>query len=252
MVEYGSPHVQYSVKGKVVDAHTGLGIQGIRIFLDGQPTRTSIQPPADIVNTNTDGTFELVCTVDYYDNEELAEALLEAKDVDGSANGDYLKQQLNITLQKDPTVESKNWFRGLYRAEEVVVELEPNENPVAHYTVSGRVVSQDNEPIRGIRVAYDENHTTLTDSEGRFSLADIEIPGDPQRILLLLFEDIDGLENGGWFGREEVEVAFTPDNEDDRILTAEDVLVMMEQEQADAYGCPYTTYSAKEAVSREE
>lgn len=243
MVEYGCPHVEYSVKGKVVDAHTGLGIQGISITLD----QTSIKNASQ-----EDGSFEVNCSVIGGGDKEFIEALLEARDVDGSANGDYLKRQLNITLQKDPTVESKNWFRGLYRAEEVVVELEPNENPVAHYTVSGRVVSQDNEPIRGIRVAFDENHTTLTDSEGRFSLADIEIPGDPQCILLLLFEDIDGLENGGWFGREEVEVAFNPDYKDDRILTAEDVLVMMEQEQADAYGCPYTTYSAKEAVSEEE
>ncbi len=247
-VEYGSPHATFSVKGKVVDAPTGLGVDAILLTL--KTTVAGSSQELELAKSNLQGEFNISGSTYYIgiDSPEEMELLLEAQDIDGTANNSYLKKKMSVSLKRDPGVSSESWFKGHYKAEDVVIALESADAP-ARYSVSGRVVNPDGEPVCGIRVAYNDFHSTLTDREGAFKLEHIEIDGDVQSILLLVFEDVDGEENGGWFSRQDVEVAFKPDPDNERILTAEDVLVMLDEATLAEYGVPYVTFSAKGKVT---
>ena len=109
--EYGTPIVEFSVKGRVVDADSNPipNIEGSRGNMYGKTV------------TAEDGTFE-------YRNEEIGfemnDVTLTFTDVDGEENGgDFETEDVQVPLtQTDPG--DGNWDCGEYAAEDVVVVLD--------------------------------------------------------------------------------------------------------------------------------
>lgn len=62
------------------------------------------------------------------------------------------------------------------------------------YELSGRVVDEENNPIKGIRVVSPDRDTSFTDARGAFYVS-----GERITYPYAKFEDIDGPENGGEF-----------------------------------------------------
>jgi len=66
--------------------------------------------------------------------------------------------------------------------------------PMDNVRIRGTVSSKANNPIPGIKVSVLNISSDLTDNEGKFNIYAYE-----QTSYNLLFEDIDGEENGGYF-----------------------------------------------------
>ena len=108
--EYGCPIVEFSVKGRVLDAESNP-IQNIEIShpLTGYYTRTA-----------EDGSFEYEDSLTGF---ELSEVTIVAQDIDGEANGgDFQTQEVSIPVQQtDPG--DGHWDNGKYSAENVEIVL---------------------------------------------------------------------------------------------------------------------------------
>ena len=116
--EYGSPHADYTVKGKVVSKTTGKPIEGIQVGLgysysDIQPmygTRSAPFTAKSYVLTNAKGEFKIT------DRSEIVQKLpASVEDIDGEENGLFQSKQLEIDF-KDAvhSGKSKNWYKGEY------------------------------------------------------------------------------------------------------------------------------------------
>lgn len=90
--------------------------------------------------------------------------------------------------------------------------------PNADYKVLGTVKDSDGKPIKGIQVVTEETFrdksvlrdTTYSDANGTFSLQKSDFP--LERTLNVIFNDVDGVENGGEFESKTVsEVKYTQD-----------------------------------------
>lgn len=95
--------------------------------------------------------------------------------------------------------------------------------PVMHYTVKGRVVDEDRQPINGIKVEavkytlknsdeviydvdeWDLHGKTQTDADGGYTLKleDIGFGFPESADIVFSFEDVDGEANGGEFAKKE-------------------------------------------------
>jgi len=88
--------------------------------------------------------------------------------------------------------------------------------PHADYVIKGTVTDKEtSNPIQNIRVIrqhpeYLEYGDTLyTDSEGKYAFEFGNFPPWSESTFHLKIEDIDGKENGGYFGSKEIDVAIT-------------------------------------------
>lgn len=106
--------------------------------------------------------------------------------------------------------------------------------PTADFVVNGKVVNADGEPINGIAVyaddMYGREETVYTEADGSFSLR--QKSWFPQNNVDLIFEDQDGEENGGYFGKKEESVALVKTQEGDGwyagvFSSEEDITVVM-------------------------
>lgn len=114
--EYGSPIVDYQVKGQVTDAE-GNPIEGIQVVT--QPTYGGLtikegdavsHAMADTVYTDADGNFE---------SHLLQNVSLEGKllfeDVDGENKGTFQKDSVNLDeAEKVQLEEGDGWYDGRY------------------------------------------------------------------------------------------------------------------------------------------
>ncbi len=249
--EYGTPYVTFSVKGRIVDAGHQSGIRSLAVNIAIPNPYDPYYPTSVSTLTNWEGEFDLQLTNSLHGTEEgRIEGVLRITDTDRELNNLYPYTEVPITLETDPDVDTSGWCVGGYKLEGLVIEMERiSEATPARYNISGQIVNKENAPIAGILVSYDEAHTTKSKADGTFCLSGIVIEGESRPTLTIRFEDIDQEQNGGWFMSEAVEVAFAPNPSDDRYFTAEEVLVMLEEQSMAEYGTPYIPFSRKEAAA---
>lgn len=78
--------------------------------------------------------------------------------------------------------------------------------PVVEFSVKGKVMDPDGNPIKGIEISHDySGHKVYTLEDGSFDYASEDI-GFEMETVTLEFTDIDGEENGGDFQSKEVAV----------------------------------------------
>lgn len=107
-LEYGAPVAGYQVKGKVVDAETGLPIEGMRVKAgcvyrgDGRSWLTHYP---EILTSDKQGAFEKKVFDFPSDTFRLI-----WEDVDGSANGAYVKDSVDVKVDK--FAGGQGWNKG--------------------------------------------------------------------------------------------------------------------------------------------
>lgn len=202
MAEYGVPHADYVVSGKVTD-EAGDPIKGIAV--------TAPEESRDTVFTADDGGYEL--RGEFFPNDKIE---IEYIDVDDEDNGGYFAfQTKSVALEKQK--DGTGWYSGLYAAFGVDVMMEEAMEceygvPYATFEVKGKVVDADGNPIAGIEVYGEDIHEhirakTTTSEDGSFTLVQPE--WFPAEEVDVCFEDVDGEANGGDFGKKVETVSLT-------------------------------------------
>ena len=116
---YGTPYATYSLKGKVVDAQK-QPIPDIEVKIKigrGGDYHSQIAP----LKTNASGEFSF--------KESFStggEFRLVARDVDGTANGSFKSDSIDITMDK-PSGGDGSWFQGSASKEDIVITLQKDE-----------------------------------------------------------------------------------------------------------------------------
>ena len=108
-VEYGTPHADYIIKGRVMD-ESGTPVQGIKTSLRKVDKVRSYG--IDSVQTNVSGNYQLKHTG--WQNQYYK---VIVEDIDGEANGgEFLSDTLDIDYDK--AVKTKDgdskWYHGIY------------------------------------------------------------------------------------------------------------------------------------------
>jgi len=113
-VAYGSPYADYSIKGKVVDSLTGVGIPGIEVSNIDDPSK-------QVDTTGTDGSF----SISGQEGSPFGLIVVDLKDID-SENRKYKFVRVPITLQ-EVKEGLGNWHEGYFEAVDVVLKMVENE-----------------------------------------------------------------------------------------------------------------------------
>ena len=224
--EYGSPYAEYFVKGKVTD-DAGKPIKGIAV--------TGPDKSVDTVFTSADGSYEL--NGDFFPVETID---VKFTDVDDEENGGWFAtQEKHVALEQQK--EGQGWYFGVFGALGVDVKMHPVESvaeygvPYATFEIKGKVVDSEGNPLKGIEVYGEDIYEymrvkTTTDEDGSFNLVQPEwLPAGEADIC---FEDVDGEEDGGDFGKkpETVKLTQTEDGEghwNDGVYSSEDLTITM-------------------------
>lgn len=108
--EYGTPSMDFSIKGKVVDSKTGAGIAGIEVSY----AHYGVKPDT----TLTDGSFEISGNAFYF-----VDFPVELKDIDPEKDGSYksVKTTVHLDKVKDGT---GSWHWGTFEAKDAVLKME--------------------------------------------------------------------------------------------------------------------------------
>lgn len=207
LCEYGTPTMDFRVSGTVRDSETEKPIENIAVTL----IEFDDYERPDTVWTDADGRFE-------YESYGFPDDKIKLKfsDVDFYDNGGYFEN----TIEEIPLLQvsegSGAWYDGKYVAEDVNVMLNPvyetacmYGTPYVEFSVKGRVVDSENNPIEGIEVSAEEGmQKVLTAKDGSFHYVG-EMIGFELQELELTFTDIDGEDNGGEFETKTVTVPVT-------------------------------------------
>ncbi len=125
-VEYGVPHADYTIKGKVTDAQ-GVGIPGIEIASDENTQPGNLYP---VGSTETGGIFSLHFPYGWPDNE----ITLLFRDIDGPDNrGSFEQKQVEVTFTEADRVEkgSGGWYDGAFEIDDMEVVLDDDHGVAA-------------------------------------------------------------------------------------------------------------------------
>jgi putative lipoprotein (rSAM/lipoprotein system) len=199
--------MNFRVSGKIVDTDTGKPVKGIAVSCDddwGDPE----------VITSDDGEF--VYESYGYPADKV---VMNFEDSDGGENGWYFSRKEQVNLKKSESG-TGTWDYGLYVSEKLEIKLTEDVpcmygSPVVEFSVKGRVVDADSNPIPNIEVSHPEATSTVrTADDGTFDFR-TEAFGFEMDTAILKFTDTDGEENGGDFDTEEVEVSLTQTNPGD-------------------------------------
>jgi len=106
---YGVPYINYSIKGKVVDSETGLGVAGIEVA----------RMESQIDTTGTDGYFELSGESFSFSADEVE---LSLRDIDPTKDGNYKSDTVLVRLTE--VVNGEGWFQGQCEAKDLVLKVE--------------------------------------------------------------------------------------------------------------------------------
>lgn len=221
--EYGCPYADYVVKGKVSDEE-GNPIKGIAVNVQDVDLDTCF--------TSEDGSYGF----EWGDMMPSDKIVLKYTDVDRDENGGmFMPLAKEVALERKE--EGKGWYRGLFAAfgVDVNMELEPLcEYGVPHATfeVKGKVTDSEGNPLNGIEVYADGMYDpakAYTDEDGEFALVqDGWFPSDQVE---LCFDDVDGEDNGGDFGKQKKVIPLVHVEEgegwDEGKYEAEDVTVRL-------------------------
>ena len=197
--EYGTPTMEFRVSGKVTDSATGNPIKGISVTCD------DVWEDPEVITSKT-GEF-------VYESTGFPEDKVKLKftDIDYQNDGSYIPSELEVELTKVKDG-SGTWDFGLYIADDVMVSLSEDSVvaeygvPLVSFSVKGRVVDADANPIPNIEVTWGDMYgKEVTAEDGTFHYKNEEI-GFEINNAVLTFTDIDGEENGGEFKTEEVDI----------------------------------------------
>ena len=119
LLMYGMPYATYSLKGKVVDAQK-QPIPDIEVKIKIGNGGVYYNPIASL-KTNSSGEFAFKenLTID-------GKFRLVARDVDGTANGSFESDSIDITMDK-PSGGDGSWFQGSASEEDIVITLQKDE-----------------------------------------------------------------------------------------------------------------------------
>ena len=201
VAEYGTPTMEFRVKGKVTDSVTGQPVKGIAVSTDDD-----WEDPEVITSDNGEFVYESYA----FPSDKI---LLKFKDSDSGENGFYMDEELEVMLkQVEPG--SGTWDEGLYIAEDVLVKMDEElavmyGTPIVEFSVKGKVVDADSNPIPNIEVLHDEWHDTVRTSEDGTFEFNAELIGVELEAATLKFVDTDGEENGGEFMTQTVDIPVT-------------------------------------------
>lgn len=117
IVEYGVPSADFVAKGKVVDKATNQPIPNIQIV--GKEDTGGTNPLTDTVFTKQDGTYTLEM------NKVIGFPVkIYAEDVDGSANGLFAPDSMQITNKDvDRIKKGDGWYSGMYEKKDANFSL---------------------------------------------------------------------------------------------------------------------------------
>jgi len=100
---YGMPYVKHSIKGKV-ESQSGVSIKGIRIICSIKNNWM----PQDTLLSDIKGEFTLI--------KQLIEPDVTYKlvctDIDGTDNGSYKEDSVNVDFKKSDLTDASGWFQG--------------------------------------------------------------------------------------------------------------------------------------------
>ena len=129
-LEYGSPHADYTVKGKVVNKANGKPIEGIRVGYDGRggvmygPPPAPYGPKASVI-TNAKGEYKITDRFFPVKNQKLP---VYVEDIDGTTNGLFQSETLQVDFSDAKhSGKSSHWYEGEYTVnlDVELTEIEP-------------------------------------------------------------------------------------------------------------------------------
>ena len=119
-VEYGMPHADYTVKGKVVNKATGKPVLGIRVTYNSGNTpeygipSTPYAPKSSVI-TDANGTFKLTeksYNLYPYTQEKIP---VFVEDIDGEENGLFHPEIIEVDFRNaEQTGKRDHWYEGEY------------------------------------------------------------------------------------------------------------------------------------------
>ena len=116
---YGTPYATYSLKGKVVDAQK-QPIPDIEVKIKERHGSVYYSHTAPL-KTNASGEFSFKESFSTGGDFRLV-----ARDVDGTANGSFKSDSIDITMDK-PSGGDGSWFQGSASEEDIVITLQKDE-----------------------------------------------------------------------------------------------------------------------------
>ena len=116
---YGTPYATYSLKGKVVDAQK-QPIPDIEVKIKERHGSVYYSHTAPL-KTNASGEFSFKESFSTGGDFRLV-----ARDVDGTANGSFKSDSIEITMDK-PSGGDGSWFQGSASKEDIVITLQKDE-----------------------------------------------------------------------------------------------------------------------------
>lgn len=108
---YGCPYATFSVKGKVTD-EAGSPIPGIavRVEYDNE--------------TATDDTGTFAFDRAQWSFAPTSPVSIRFSDIDGSENGSFADQEVEVTFARNSAVASDGWYEGHFDADDIEVVLQ--------------------------------------------------------------------------------------------------------------------------------
>ena len=199
--EYGVPTMDYRVTGTVTDSQTGEPVKGIKI-----ESETLIGPQDPVITSETG---EFVYEDTWYPHDKIT---LQFTDIDPLEDGSYMPRTVEVELKKIQDGDGR-WYNGVYVAEGLLVKLDEEEQvvpeygcPIVEFSVKGRVVDADSNPIQNIEISHPETgYYTRTDEDGSFKYEG-GLTGFELSEVTIIAQDTDGEENGGDFQTQEVSI----------------------------------------------
>ncbi len=124
---YATPYSDFEIKGKVEDGISKEPVKGVRVIrTEAYPSEGQIM--VDEYNKDTlytsDGTF-------VFSGREYTfggYSHIKVEDVDSLDNGLYEDNEVLVQLTKADKPKPDGWYSGLYKADNVVVELTPKKS----------------------------------------------------------------------------------------------------------------------------
>ena len=199
--EYGVPNMDYRVTGTVTDSQTGEPVKGIKI-----ESETLIGPQDPVITSETG---EFVYEDTWYPHDKIT---LQFTDIDPLEDGSYMPRTVEVELKKIQDGDGR-WYNGVYVAEGLLVKLDEEEQvvpeygcPIVEFSVKGRVVDADSNPIQNIEISHPETgYYTRTAEDGSFKYEG-GLTGFELSEVTIIAQDTDGEENGGDFQTQEVSI----------------------------------------------
>ncbi|MDR3220091.1 MAG: radical SAM-associated putative lipoprotein [Dysgonamonadaceae bacterium] len=106
-VEYGAPHADFIIKGKVTDKETKRSIPNVRVIKESPGDRIY----GDTIYTDQNGEYNYA-----FESYLFDEATLKVEDADGEENGGWFEPQ-EITIDSKDFQKIKNgegWYEGTF------------------------------------------------------------------------------------------------------------------------------------------